>query len=137
MQSNRHSAVLEKKNYRESGSYTLVNIASGGMITLADDEWLWLIETAFSAGWSPEGTTYDYWTQIDFLSEDDDPVYNTFIYITTNHRCHSWSGSYIEKENQIVSDDDAHYMRLALQSVISRTDLLQFLAAGPFRIQSE
>ncbi len=118
--------------------YILRNIASGSTISLSDNEWPALLDLALNQGWDPDGTTYDLLLELDLQSDDDcDIEYNTFIYITLNHRFLVWDGSYIEKENQIVSDDDAYYLMKAIENIPAQELIITFLKLGAFRISEE
>ena len=117
-------------------SYRLINISSGKHITLSDTEWPEILEKMRSAGWQPEGTQYDIRLELDLHSEEDDIEHNLFVYVTINHRFIEWDGNYMEKENQIITDDDAAYMKKALEGSPESGHIAEFFELGAFRILS-
>lgn len=120
-------------------SYKMVNTSTGDTIILSDTEWPELLEKAEAAGWHPEGTKYDIKLELDLNSYDDEDsvAENLFVYITLNHRFIEWNGSYVEKENQIVTSEDAYYMKKALEDEAIPEQIMKFLESGEFRIHTD
>ena len=99
--------------------------------------WLAILETAKKLGWKPEGTRYDLLYQIDELYEEGaDAMYNMFIVVQVSQWYNSWDRNYTDRENQIVTGEDAKYMRLNLENSGVNPRFLDFLAKGAFRICS-
>lgn len=116
-------------------SYLLQSLNDLERLIIPDDEWIYLLDSARKSGWSPEGTVYDFWQQIDYYCDDDDDLmHNTYMFINTIDRNLKWDGNYIEKENQILTDDDVYYFRKSLAGVCRSLDVLNFFEKGSFRI---
>jgi hypothetical protein len=118
-------------------SYTLKSINHPDHYRCDDEFWLGLLETARRSGWRPEGTRYDLAWQIDELfDEGADDMYNLFMVVLATQWRNSWDGNYHERENQFLTDEDVHYLKLALEGAGVNPSFMAFLDRGSFRICS-
>ncbi len=118
-------------------AYTLKSLGTPDFYRCNDDIWLAILETAKKLGWKPEGTRYDLVYQIDELfDEGADAMYNMFVVVQVTQWFNSWDRNYTDRENQVVSGDDAHYMRLNLENSGVDPRFMDFLSKGAFRICS-
>lgn len=116
-------------------SYVFTSIHENTTCTREDRYWVRLLDTARDEGWQPDGTLYDFDFQVDDLTDElYDPAYNLFFVVMCFNEIWQWDGSYTEKENQVVTDEDAHYLRLALQGAWDDEELMCFFEKGSFRI---
>jgi hypothetical protein len=115
-------------------SYTLISISTNTRFTCSDEFWLSALEAARRSGWEPEGTALDLYDQIDRMEETQPYFMDMFLLISAHMACLQWDGNYVEREGQIVSDEDAHYLHLALGGGKSGSEFLDFLQGGKFTI---
>jgi len=115
--------------------YTLLQIESGESLTLDEEQWLTILETAQKEGWDPEGTRFDLFFEMDeAFEEDDDELYRLFSYLTLNSDYVEWDGNYTDRANQVISETDAYYLFKATEDVIDTPPLFSLLAKGSIRI---
>ena len=101
------------------------------------EEWQYILATARANGCKPLGTILDYEfqyqlvaSQCEALDFDKHTLLDQFI----TDKCGRWKGGYLTPEHQIVTDDDARGLRIALQRASASIELILFLSHGAFRI---
>jgi len=115
--------------------YLLTSVNENVTCKCDDPYWVRVIDLAREEGWQPDGTMYNFDSRVDELTDEMyDPLYNLFFVVMCFNEIWQWEGSYTEKENQIVTDEDAYYLRLALQGTGTDEELMRFLEKGSFRI---
>ena len=118
--------------------YILVNIDSGEPFFCEGEGWPSMLASARERGWEPEGTRYDFFRGLeDHFDEGDDEMGRLFTLIQVNDRLLGWDGNYLDKENQVVTEDDAWNLRSALRLTPVKDDILRFLGKGSFRIAAD
>ena len=101
------------------------------------DEWQYTLATARANGWKPLGTILDYEFQYQLVAsqcETFDFDKHTLLDQFITDKCGRWKGGYLTPEHQIVTDDDARGLRIALQRASASIELILFLSHGAFRI---
>jgi hypothetical protein len=101
------------------------------------NEWNYILATARANGWNPLGTILDYEFQYQlFASKCKDLDFDKHILLDqfVEGKCGRWKGGYLSPEYQIVTDEDARGLRVALQRASASIELILFLSHGAFRI---
>lgn len=115
--------------------YHLELINSKEKFIISSDSWLKALEFAKENGWNPAGTIIEFEKELDQLWNDSqDKMYNLWMVLTSHNSCHEWSGSYIEKENQVVLDNDSYELMLSLEMSDEFMELANFIGGVSFRI---
>lgn len=116
-------------------AYVFVSLDGTRKVECGDSDWHCALETARGRDWEPEGTTIDFQYQLDELWDDkNDFTWNLMLMLQTHMIALGWSGSYTEKENQVISVYDAYSLYLSLDETSAGVDLLGLLASGAVRI---
>lgn len=119
-------------------SYHFINIDTGEYFYCDDHLWVSAIETAKKNGWDPYGTIYDLEYGIDdqceFLEDEAEILFTVIFTLKENSE---WDGSYTDKRNQIVDNDDSVYLTEALERTDTDPELVEFINKGSFRICSD
>jgi len=100
-------------------------------------DWQYALVIARANGWKPLGTILDYEFQYQLVSsqcEQLDFDKHTLLDQFITDKCGRWKGGYLTPEHQIVTDDDAKGLRMALQRASESIELILFLSHGAFRI---
>ena len=100
-------------------------------------EWQHILATARANGWKPLGTILDYEFQYQLIaSEYEELDFDKHILLDqfVRDKCGRWKGGYLTPEYQIVTDEDARGLRIALQRASASIELILFLSHGAFRI---
>ncbi len=118
--------------------YHFINIETGDHLYCEDNLWIEAFEAAKADGWKPDGTQYDmyYYSDEEHQFIDDDN-HKLFTLIDAMKKTYTWEGSYTERENQIVTYEDAYYMAMSLKCAGVDEKLCEFVAKGSFRICSD
>ncbi|MCP4138221.1 MAG: hypothetical protein GY754_45080 [bacterium] len=117
--------------------YIFLNIKSAEQYRCEDDFWKKALSVAMEEEWEPLGTDFDFSFELDdYCDEPDDIIQNLYMFVQVNNRAVEWDRNYIEKENQVVAEDDAWLMKTALEqsSIEFDPEFLRFLSSGAFRI---
>ncbi|MDY0361249.1 MAG: hypothetical protein RBR08_07340, partial [Desulforegulaceae bacterium] len=97
-------------------NYHLESLISKEKFCLSEEQWINALEFAKNNGWDPAGTILDFENELDMLWDDSQSrMYNLWMVLTCHNSCHEWDGSYTEKQNQIVSDNDSYELMLSLE----------------------
>lgn len=118
-------------------SYRLVRCnAENEFYSIDDEEWIRVLDEARRGDWAPEGTYLDFEYELDTMWDDMFSYdYRLLLTLTAHMRCLEWNGAnYTDTENQIVSDNDAYNMYVALMYSDVDQAFLDFISAGGFRI---
>jgi len=100
-------------------------------------QWNEALVLARSNGWNPKGTTldFDFHYSIEVSNYDELPLWGEEMVKTQiTEKCRTWPGGYLSAEYQIVTDEDAHALRQALERTDVDRSFLEFLELGAFRI---
>jgi hypothetical protein len=100
-------------------------------------EWQHILATARANGWKPLGTMLDYEFQYQLVAsqcEEFDFDKHILLDQFVADKCGRWKGGYLTPQYQIVTDEDARGMRMALQRASASIELILFLSHGAFRI---
>lgn len=117
--------------------YILINLNTNDGISCSNELWATILSTGRKYGWKPEGTVYDFIFELDdTFDEDDDALLQALTVIMINNRRLDWNGSYLEKENQIVTNSDAEALCLAIKNTGLDPDIILFIQQGSFRIRA-
>ena len=120
----------------------LIGVNENGRVQLVchvinKHDWQYALVIARANGWKPLGTILDYEfqyqlvaSQCEQLDFDKHILLDQFI----TDKCGRWKGGYLTPEHQIVTDDDARGLRMALQRASASIELILFLSHGAFRI---
>lgn len=131
-----HGHTADPGDFRGMG-YELVNLRSGEIHSCSDELWRRIIEGALDNFWEAEGTTIDFYFELEMtLDEMYSDDWNMLLMCCAHMKRINWDGNYIEKENQLVSDSDAEGLRRAITGLDADPALIAFLAKGCFRIRS-
>ena len=115
--------------------YHLELIYSKEKLTISREKWISALDFAKNNGWQPAGTYLDFNKELDLLWNDDfDEMYNLWMVLTSHNSCHEWEGSYTEKEDQIVTDNDSYELMLSLEISNDFSHLASFIGGTAFRI---
>lgn len=101
------------------------------------NEWQYILVTARANGWKPLGTILDYEFQYQLVAsqcEEFDFDKHILLDQFVTDKCGRWKGGYLSPEHQIVTDDDARELKMALQRASASIELILFLSHGAFRI---
>ena len=114
-------------------TYHLSNLETNNYITLSKTLWLHILGVAINNGWKPKGTVMS-------LPQQDIHVTHfcgeTFTIGTAiNHTTH-WCGNYTEIRKQIVTSRDSEEFADALRGADIEAEIIHFIEAGAFRIES-
>lgn len=116
-------------------NYHLESVISKEKFTITEEKWCKALQFAKENGWNPLGTILDFENELDTLWDDShDKMYKLWIVLTCHNSCHEWEGSYTEKQNQIVIDNDSYELMLSLEMSQDFIELAQFIAGISFKI---
>jgi hypothetical protein len=119
-------------------AYTLKNTVNGETYRCEDSFWLDIIKKAIESGWLPQGTKLSLENEIESTCDEMyGKMYNLYLVLAAHARCLEWDGNYTDKENQIVSTEDASNMLEELIYLGINPDFLDFIAKGSFEIGSD
>lgn len=116
-------------------TYRLQNIATGRVFSCDDAAWLRALAAARENGWHPAGSRFDFEFQMEECCDHTlGSMMNLFIVLRLHMEQVNWSGTYHDRENQIVTDDDAAELHYCLSASGIEPDILKFIDGGAFRI---
>lgn len=118
--------------------YRLKNTVTGEIYYCTDCFWENIIKTARENGWVPKGTRLSLENEIeDSFDEIYGKMYNMFLVLAAHARCLEWDGNYTDRQNQIVSGEDASSMIEDLVNMDVDPGFLDFISKGAFEIGSD
>lgn len=100
-------------------------------------DWQYALVMARANGWKPLGTILDYEFQYQLVASQCEQLdFDKHILLDqfVTDKCGRWKGGYLTPEYQIVTNDDARGLRMALQRASASIELILFLSHGAFRI---
>lgn len=116
-------------------AYRLQNIATGTVFACEDGAWHRALAAAKDEGWHPAGSRYDFEFQLDeYCDHKLGSMMNLYIVLQLHMDHVNWKGSYTDRENQIVTDDDAAEFHYCLRAAGVEPAILAFIDGGAFRI---
>ncbi|MDY0131916.1 MAG: hypothetical protein RBR53_04530 [Desulforegulaceae bacterium] len=116
-------------------NYHLESLITKEKFIISEEKWLKALEFAKKTHWQPLGTVLDFETELDLLWDDNqDRMFNLWMVLASHNACVEWEGSYTEKQNQIVLDNDSYELMLSLEISEEFIDLANFISGVSFRI---
>jgi|AntRauTorckE6833_2_1112554.scaffolds.fasta_scaffold22628_2 hypothetical protein len=116
-------------------TYHLELVSSKEKLSISEDKWHKALNFAKENGWIPQGTVLDFEKELDLLWNDShDRMYNLWMVLTSHNACCEWNGSYTEKEDQTVLDNDSYELMLSLEISDEFADIAAFISGVSFRI---